>query len=97
MNKITRKSVGKELFEKIIDDMHEFSYQDHRRGSNFYVKMIFEVNEEWFPDNPELWGFWESNSLIWDSDYGHENDEIHELTRVEKKEKTVVVEEWVEV
>ena len=97
MNKITRESIGKELFDQILDDIHEFSYKEHRRGSSFFVKSIFLVNEEWFPNNPELWGFWESNDVVWYDDCGYENRDIFELTRVEKKEKTVVVEEWVEV
>ena len=97
MNKINRKLVGKELFDQILDDIHEFSYKEHRRGSSFFVKSIFFVDDLLLPDNPELWGFWESNQIVWDDDYGYENSEITELTRVEKKEKTIVVEEWVEV
>jgi len=97
INKITRESVGKELFENIIDDWEDFSRQDHRKQSNFYVQAIFIINEEFLPDRPDLWGFWESNSFIWDSEYGMDRSDIDELTRVEKKTKTVVTEEWVPV
>lgn len=94
---ITRESIGKELFDNIIDDCLEFSRHKHRRGSSFYTQVIYQVDEDSFPDNPEFWGYWESNMATWDDDWGFENSDIYELTRVEKKPKTIVVEEWVPV
>jgi hypothetical protein len=94
INKITPDSVGKELFEMITDDNYDVSYQEHRRSSNFYTRWVFEINEEYFPDHPELWGFWESNTFLYDTEYGLDEGNIYELTRVEKKSKTIVKEYW---
>jgi hypothetical protein len=97
MNKIDRDSIGEELFNNIIDDFVEKSYSEHRRGSNFYTKRIFEVDEEYFPDHPELFGFWESNIFVADTEYGWDKCDIYELTRVEKKTRTIVEEYWEKV
>jgi hypothetical protein len=97
INVITRESVSKELFNLIIEDSCDTSRDDHRKGGSFYTQFIFEINEEYFPENPELWGFWESNAVIRDDYDGWENGDIETLTRVEKKTKTVVTEEWVAV
>jgi len=94
MNKIDRDSIDKELFDNIIDDSIDESYNERRRGSNFYTKQIFEVNEEFFPDHPELFGFWESNTFVTDAEYGWDKCDIYELTRVEKKTRTIVEEYW---
>lgn len=94
MNKITRETIGKELFETIIDDWADESYSEHRRGSSFYTRLIFEVHGEFFPNNPELWGLWESDTIITDSEYGWETSDIDALYRVEKKTKTIVKEYW---
>lgn len=82
-------------FNEFIDDYIDESYSEHRRASNFYTRRIFEINEEYFPTFPELWGFWESNTFIFDSEYGFDKDEIDELTRVRKKIVIVETEEWV--
>ena len=98
VNKITRKTVGTELFLDIIDDPCDTeTFKEHRRGSNFYTQWVFEVNEKYFPNNPELWGFWLSNSFIWDSEYGFESSYIEELDRVEKKKIMVETTDWVVV
>jgi hypothetical protein len=97
IKKITRGSVGEDLFKEITDDAYDTSYSEHRRGSNFYTRWVFEVNEKYFPEHPEFWGFWESNDFIFDTDYGFESSEITELTRVEKKTKTIVEEYWEKV
>ena len=94
---ITRETAGKELFESIIEDYLDMSRDDQRRGSTFYTQFIFEINEQYFAENPELWGFWESNPVIRCDYNGWDNDDIRELTRVEKKTKTVVIDEWVAV
>lgn len=97
MNKITVESIGKELFDLITDDYVETSYREHRRGSNFYTKCIFIIDDSLLPEHPELWGYWESNTFVFDTEYGRDNGDIYELTRVEKKTRTVVTEYWVEV
>jgi hypothetical protein len=94
INKITPESVGEELFESITEDSCDTSYQDHRRASNFYTRWVFDINEEYFPDHPELWGFLESNTFVYDTEYGRDNGDIYELYRVEKKTKTIIKEYW---
>jgi hypothetical protein len=97
MNKITRET-AKEMgidFENLISDMEIISYEEHRRGSNFYTRSVVEIKEEWFPEVPrELDGFWETNTYVSDSDWGHESSEIYELNRVEKKVKVVETTYW---
>ena len=97
MNKIDRDSIDKELFDNIIDDFVEESYSEHRRGTGLHTRLIFEVNEEYFPDHPELFGFWESNMFVMDASYGWDRSDVYELTRVEKKTRTIVEEYWVKV
>lgn len=100
MNSITRKN-AKELgieFDLLIDDFSEHSYEEHRRGSSFYRKSIIEIDEKWFPDVPHVYdGFWETNTYVWDDNYGYDKSDIRELTRVEKVEKIVKTTEWVPV
>ena len=100
INKITRES-AKELnidFDNLINDFEEHSYQEHRRGSNFYTRSIVEINEEWFPEVPrEFDGFWETNMYVSDDDYGYDDHEIQELNRVEKKVKVVETTYWEKV
>jgi hypothetical protein len=97
MNKITRET-AKEMgidFENLISDMEIISYEEHRRGSNFYTRSVVEIKEEWFPEvSREFDGFWETNTYVSDSDWGHESSEIYELNRVEKKVKVVETTYW---
>jgi hypothetical protein len=100
INKITREN-AKELnidFDYLIDDFYAESYSEHRKGSGFFTRSIASINEKYFPDvSRELDGFWETNTYIWDANYGCENDEIRELNRVEKKEVVITKTEWVPV
>ncbi len=98
MNKVTYKDEPT-LFDEIV----EFSIDSdmvHRRGSNFYRTEIVELkpeHKEYFPDVQDFdkyIGTWQTNTVIWDSEYGSD-DEFSELTRVEKVEK--ITYEWVEV
>lgn len=97
MNKITRKT-AKEMgfeFNDLISDMDETSYEEHRKGSEFFTRAVIVINEEWFPEVPrELDGFWETNTFISHSDYGYEEDEITELNRVVQKEEVVTRTYW---
>lgn len=94
MNKILRKD-NEDLFERILDDYLEESYSEHRRGSNFFTRVIYEVDEEYFPDlDPSYYGFWESNTFIHDTEYGHDPGDIYELTKVQKQEKIITTIEW---
>jgi hypothetical protein len=85
------------LWNNIIEDYYDTTEKDHRRGSSFYCEFIFEINEEYFPDNPELHGFWISNTIIWDDSYGIERKDIIELIRAEKKKVVIEKEKWVPV
>lgn len=97
MNKITRE-IAKELnidFNALISDFDEISYEEHRRGSNFFTRSIVVINEKWFPNVPrELDGFWETNTYVSDANWGADKSEINELNRVEKKEKIVRTMYW---
>ena len=97
INTIEREDIGNELFDNFIDDFNEYSYQKHRRGSNFYVRAIVEINEQHFPKYPEYWGLWETNDFIRDDEWGWERDEIYKLTRAEKQTIMVPTDVWVEV
>ena len=100
MNKITRET-AKELgfdFNELIQDLDETSYEEHRRGSNFFKRSIVAINEQWFPQVPrELDGFWETNTYVHDSEWGHDSSEIITLNRVELKEKVVTTRYWAKV
>ncbi len=100
MNKITRET-AKEMgidFDNLISDMDIVSYQEHRRGSNFYTRSVIEIDEELFPEVPrELDGFWETNVYVSDDDWGHESDDIYELDRVEEKIKVIETKYWEKV
>ncbi len=100
MNKITRE-IAKEMnidFDNLISDMDIISYEEHRRGSNFFTRSVIEINEEWFPEvSRELDGFWETNTYVSDSDWGHESSDIHELNRVVEKVKVVETKYWEKV
>jgi hypothetical protein len=96
INKITRDS-HPEVFDSIIEDDYEVYSKEHRRGSSFYKSTIHLIDEKYYPEVPELWGFWKSNSYLWDDNWGNEDGGITELTRVEQKEKTVVIKEWIPV
>lgn len=100
MNSITRKT-AKELgidFNMLLEDFSEHSYQEHRRGSSFYQQSIIEINKKWFPEVSRKYdGYWETNSYVWDDNYGCDKSDITELNRVEKVEKIVKTTEWVSV
>ena len=96
INEISKKDYP-ELWSSITDDIYEIANQEHRRGSNFYANMIFLIDEEFFPNNPELHGYWMSNTIIWDSEYGLGDDEITVLHRVKKVKKVIETEEWLDV
>lgn len=100
INKINRET-AKEMgiaFNDLLEDFIENSYQEHRRGSNFYTKSIVEINSEWHPNVPrELDGYWETNEYVWDDNYGYDKSDINELVRVERKQKVVYENYWVKI
>jgi len=96
MNKVTYKDEPL-LFEELQGEFSIDEEMDHRRGSNFYRTDIIEFtpeHKEYFPgieDFDKYLGTWQTNTVIWDDDYGFE-DTFSELTRVEKVEK--ITYEW---
>lgn len=90
---VIRKQDYPDIWNSILEDFDIIS-QEHRRGSNFFVISKHIINEEFFPNHPELWGDWISG--IYDPDYGAD-DEPRVLYRAKEIEKTIVVKEWVRV
>lgn len=97
MNKVTKEDYP-QLFANICDAVIEDSRRDYRRGSNFFTQSIVEFkpeHQEYYNiDLTPFYGTWETNTYLSDYEYGTEWSEIDELTRVEKKEKTVVTTTW---
>ena len=94
ITKITRETHPND-FDEFIDDYWENSEFESRKGSTFWVKRIYQIDEQFFPDFPDLWGFWESNKFVYDESTGdYWRGDITELTKVEKVEKTIVVQSW---
>ena len=91
--KITKSSVGADLWGELLSDFDSFSQKRHRRGPTFFVRWIIKVDEDFFPNNPELHGFWETNEFVW-SDEDYDKRDIRELRRVRQVERTVTVQEW---
>lgn len=98
MRKITRKEYP-QLFENVGEYIIKDSHNDHRRGSNFFVKSIvaFRESDQKYStvDLSPFYGTWETNTYIRDDEYGTDWNEIDELTKV--KEQTVMVPrtEWI--
>jgi len=100
IKKVTRKECPK-LFVDISENIVEHVYENHRRGSSFYVESIVEFSEakrKWYPDVPnydEYIGFWHTGTYHRDTEHGTDWTDITELVRVEKREKIITVNEWV--
>lgn len=98
INKVEYKDCP-ELFDNLLVDYDPIkTIRNHRRGSSFYCEDIIEIGEddlEYFPTLPkEYYGFWKTNTYMWDDNYGKE-DGVSELTRVEKVETKTY--KWIEV
>jgi hypothetical protein len=96
INTITRAELGVELWSLVTDDWYD-EVKTHRKYGSFWIKLIFEIDEESLPDRPDLWGFWMTgDGLTW-SDTDGLDDEPTVLYRAELQTKLVEVEEWVRV
>jgi len=85
-------------FDDLLNDFYDDSLSVHRGGSTFYKQSIVEINEKDYPNvDKQLYGFWETNEYIWDDNYGFDKTEIHKLTKVEPKERTVIQKYWEKV
>jgi hypothetical protein len=82
-----------ELFDLIWDEDRETSFEDHRKGSSFYVQWVFDLTSQSIPEKYR--GFWETNQFIW-SDLDYDKDDIRELTKVEKVEEIKKTYAWKE-
>lgn len=94
---IIRKADYPKLWDDIVDDFREYSFRQHRRQSNFYTRCIFHIDESISPENPELYGYWESDTFVDDSEYGRDGDEIDVLYRVKQQKKIIEKLEWVRI
>lgn len=83
-----------EQFDDFIDEFYEKSYYDHHKRSSFFKRSIVHLDDEYFPNFPELWGFWETNTYMWADDYGYRKSEINILTRVEQATRTIEEKYW---
>jgi len=96
MNTITRET-HPEILDLITEnaDWHDTSHDEHRRGSNFFRRNIYKIDEESFPEIPrEFDGFWQTNMFIFDTEYGFDRVGINTLERVELTTKLVEVKTW---
>lgn len=84
------------IWDNITDEPFDESAHEHRRGSNYFVTYVYKIDGEVAPDNPELCGYWETDTLISDYEYGRDTD-IVTLHRVEQREKIVTTKEWARV
>ena len=100
INKLTRK-IAKEMgfdFDELVSDFADTSYQEHRRNSDFWNRSVVEINEKLFPELPrELDGDWETNTYLWDANFGYDEDEIYELNRVVQKVRVIKEIYWEKV
>ena len=94
INTIKISDYDEDFFLEVLYEYIEESYSAHRKQSNFYTRFIILIDEVSHPNNPELWGYWETNTFITDAEYGIEWDDITTLTRVEKKTKIITKEYW---
>ena len=92
--------ITKEKYPVIWEDFFAFvigtTYQAHRRRSNFFTQSLLKFGEEDFPNDPEVWGLWETDIYIHDTEYGPDAIPT-ELFRVEERTKTVVEKYYVRV
>mgnify|MGYP000850612058 CR=1 FL=1 len=93
---IIKKEDYEDIWNLILEDFDIIS-QDHRKYSSFYIVSKYIINEEFFPDHPELWGDWISDSWLFDVEDGSSIDEPTILYRAKEVDKTVIIKEWVKV
>lgn len=92
INHFTKKDFPEE-WDDLINDWVDI-VKEHRKYGTFYANMIIKIDKNVFPESPEMYGYWMSNTFYWsDSDY--DPSEIHEFFRCEKQEITVT--DWVRV
>lgn len=97
--KITRKEhpdIFEEIFELVICHVEN----KHRKRDTFFRTSIVEFKLEYSQYYPKIADFstyigtWMTNSYVWSDSCGADYTDIYELTKVEKKTKTVTQEYW---
>lgn len=89
-NKITKQELGEDLWEDILEDYVGFIQDDHRRYGTRYVTVHYVIDSS-VTDNSDLWGDWESETIIWSDEFGFDCDP-ETLYRIELVE--TVVKKW---
>jgi hypothetical protein len=86
INTITKKQYP-DVFADLMEFVVHESYHQHRRGSNYYTSKILKFDGKVLPEHPELHGLWQTDTFIWDHEYGGDlPDKAH---RVERKTRMV--------
>ena len=84
-------TITKEQYPDVFADLLEFSIaeaeHEHRRGSNYFTSHVLKFDADNLPERPELHGTWETDTFIWDYEYG--GDLPDKAYRVERKVKMV--------
>lgn len=96
MNKIVNsEDINKDLYETLTGDFDTVIYDEHRRGSTFFMQVVQEITEDICKEYnlPEYYiGLWKSNVFVW-SDEDCDRDEMFPFTKVTKETKEVTVTE----
>lgn len=83
-----------EQFDDFIEDFFDTSYKEHHKRASFFKRSIVHLDDEYYPNFPELWGYWETNTYMYSDSYGYDKSEIHVLTRVEQATRLVEEKYW---
>lgn len=75
-----------DLWDDFIEDVYDESYNAHRKGASYFVKNVYLISKEWFPEAPdEIIGFWETDVLIGEYDWEKEKPTVlHKVEQVKK-------------
>lgn len=93
INEIT-KDMYPDIWDLILEDYYDIE-KDHRKGSSFYCTLVYLIDEEFFPNHPELHGYWMTTEpLVWVDYYCLLDEGPTKLKRVEKKTRTITEEYW---
>ena len=85
--KITEKQYP-DVFEDLMEFQIGETYRDHRRGSNYFTKVLLKFDADNLPEHPEIHGLWETDTFIKDHVYG--TDTLPDVVyRVEEKTRSI--------
>lgn len=93
ITKITKEEYP-DIWNVIVDDIEDLCAK-HRKYESFYARPVYKIDPEYFPDNPEIHGCWQSDeTILWSDSWGLE-DKPTVLVRVEQVPVTTY--EWKKV